>query len=131
MADESLQNAPIKDERKTHIPVVLKVAEIVSHICFVHYKTKIKVKEESNLYFMDSNFIFFQFLSIFAVGLIVDPFNSFMRVFNKPRTKVDDIAFIYITIGGYMLINSILIITHLLGDRVPKRTVNIFPANTN
>ncbi|KAF7405779.1 hypothetical protein HZH68_005148 [Vespula germanica] len=65
-------------------------------------------------------------LAIFAIGLLVDPLNSFQRVFNKPRFKLDDAAFIYVTVAGYIMINSLFVICHLLGDRLPKRTMIIF-----
>jgi len=65
----------------------------------------------------------FQIVAIFAIGLAVDPMNSFQRVFNKPRFKLDDAATIYITVAGYILINTLFILSHMLGDRVPKRTV--------
>lgn len=65
-------------------------------------------------------------LSIFAIGLLVDPLNSFQRIFNKPRFKLDDAAFIYVTVAGYIMINTVFIISHLLGDRLPKRTMILF-----
>ncbi|XP_012282923.1 uncharacterized protein LOC105701075 [Orussus abietinus] len=67
-------------------------------------------------------------LAVFSVGLIVDPFNSFQQIFNKPRTKLDDIAFIYITIGGFVIFNTLFAISHVLGDRIPKRTTMMFAA---
>lgn len=65
-------------------------------------------------------------LSIFAIGLIVDPLNSFQNIFNKQRFKLDDAAFIYVTVAGYVMINTLFIICHLLGDRLPKRTMILF-----
>ncbi|KAK2585072.1 hypothetical protein KPH14_008587 [Odynerus spinipes] len=65
-------------------------------------------------------------ISIFAIGLLVDPLNSFQRVFNKPRFKLDDAAFIYVTVAGYVMINTLFVICHLLGDRLPKRTMILF-----
>lgn len=65
-------------------------------------------------------------LSIFAIGLMVDPLNSFQRIFNKSRFKLDDAAFIYVTVAGYVMINTVFIISHLLGDRLPKRTMILF-----
>ncbi|KAL6254688.1 hypothetical protein P5V15_013995 [Pogonomyrmex californicus] len=67
-----------------------------------------------------------EILAIFAIGLIVDPLNSFQRVFNKARFKLDDAATIYVTVAGYILINTLFIIGHMLGDRVPKRTLLMF-----
>lgn len=65
-------------------------------------------------------------LGIFAVGLIIDPLNSFQYIFNKPRFKLDDAAVVYVTIAGYLLINTLFIISSILGDRVPKRTLILF-----
>ncbi|KAL0101775.1 hypothetical protein PUN28_019126 [Cardiocondyla obscurior] len=65
-------------------------------------------------------------LAIFAIGLAVDPMNSFQRIFNKPRLKLDDAATIYVSVAGYILINALFIISHVLGDRVPKRTLLMF-----
>ncbi|XP_014237027.1 uncharacterized protein LOC106659155 [Trichogramma pretiosum] len=66
-------------------------------------------------------------LAVFAVGLIVDPFNSFHQIFlHQPKPKLDDIALIYVTLAGYLIINSVLVIGHLLGDRMPKRTSLLF-----
>ncbi|XP_011497762.1 PREDICTED: uncharacterized protein LOC105362110 [Ceratosolen solmsi marchali] len=68
-------------------------------------------------------------VSIFAVGLVVDPFNSFHRIFlYQPKPKIDDIAIIYVTVAGFILINTILIIGHMFGDRMPKRTSVLFSA---
>lgn len=64
-----------------------------------------------------------QIVAIFAIGLAVDPMNSFQRIFNRPRFKLDDAATIYVTVAGYILINGLFVISHMLGDRVPKRTV--------
>lgn len=66
-----------------------------------------------------------QIVAVFAIGLAVDPMNSFQRIFNRSRFKLDDAATIYITIAGYILINTLFVISHLLGDRIPKRTVII------
>lgn len=65
-------------------------------------------------------------VAIFAIGLAVDPMNSFQRIFNRPRFKLDDAATIYVTVAGYILINALFIISHMLGDRVPKRTLLMF-----
>ncbi|XP_070149013.1 uncharacterized protein [Polyergus mexicanus] len=65
-------------------------------------------------------------LAIFAIGLAVDPMNSFQRIFNRPRFKLDDAATIYVTVAGYILINGLFVISHMLGDRVPKRTLIMF-----
>ncbi|XP_012145752.1 uncharacterized protein LOC105663129 [Megachile rotundata] len=65
-------------------------------------------------------------LAVFAIGLIVDPMNSFQRILIKSHFKLDDAAIIYISIAGYIIINSLFIICHLLGDRIPKRTLILF-----
>ncbi|KAM0728058.1 hypothetical protein ACS0PU_005527 [Formica fusca] len=65
-------------------------------------------------------------LAIFAIGLAVDPMNSFQQMFNRPRFKLDDAATIYVTVAGYILINGLFVISHMLGDRVPKRTLILF-----
>lgn len=66
-------------------------------------------------------------LAILIVGISVDPpFNHFQRIFNKPRATVGDIAIIYTAIIGYMIINILFLIGHVLGDRIPKRTLLLF-----
>ncbi|XP_033215853.1 uncharacterized protein LOC117172156 [Belonocnema kinseyi] len=67
-------------------------------------------------------------LSIFAIGLIVDPFNSFNRThLDRRAPKLDDVVFIYITLGSYLIINTVFIISHaVLGDQIPKRLSVIF-----
>lgn len=96
MADEGHQNQPATKQRKLH----------------EHIPCAAKILEVV--------------LAIFAIGLIVDPLNSFQWIFNKPRFKLDDAAVIYVSIAGYVLINTLFIISHLLGDRVPKRTLILF-----
>lgn len=65
-------------------------------------------------------------VAVFAIGLAVDPMNSFQRMFSRPRFKLDDAATIYITVAGYILINTLFVISHILGDRIPKRTLLLF-----
>lgn len=65
-------------------------------------------------------------VATFAIGLSVDPMNSFQRIFNRPRFKLDDAATIYVTVAGYILINALFVLSHMLGDRVPKRTLLMF-----
>ncbi|XP_015523098.1 protein snakeskin [Neodiprion pinetum] len=67
-------------------------------------------------------------LAVFAIGLIVDPFNSFHRIGNKTLMKLDDVGIIYVPIAGYILINMIIIVGYLMGDRIPKKTAVLFPA---
>ncbi|XP_043281947.1 uncharacterized protein [Venturia canescens] len=65
-------------------------------------------------------------LAIFIIGLIVDPLNSFRRIVNRPYLKLDDVAIIYITVAGYLIINTLFIISHALGDKIPKRMSIMF-----
>ncbi|RLU20888.1 hypothetical protein DMN91_007502 [Ooceraea biroi] len=65
-------------------------------------------------------------VAIFAIGLAVDPMDSFQHVFTRSRFKLADAATIYITVAGYILINTLFILSHMLGDRVPKRTLIMF-----
>ncbi|XP_078033961.1 uncharacterized protein LOC144468402 [Augochlora pura] len=65
-------------------------------------------------------------LSVFAIGLIVDPMNSFHKLLIRTRFKLDDAAIIYISIASYLIINTLFIICHFLGDRIPKRTLILF-----
>lgn len=65
-------------------------------------------------------------LAVFSIGLIVDPLNSFQKFLIKSHFKLDDAAIIYITIAGYIIINTLFIICQILGDRIPKRTLVIF-----
>jgi hypothetical protein len=66
-------------------------------------------------------------ISVFAIGLIVDPFNDFFRTFvNQRRLRLDDIAIIYISVGSFVIINTVIILGHLMGDRMPKRTSLLF-----
>ena len=61
---------------------------------------------------------------MFAIGLIVDPLNSFQRLSIRTHFKLDDAAIIYITVAGFLIINALFIICQLMGDRIPKRTVS-------
>lgn len=67
-------------------------------------------------------------LAVFAIGLAVDPLNSFQKIYNRPQVKLDDVAIIYVTIAGYILINAVIIVGYLLGDRIPKKTALLFSA---
>lgn len=62
---------------------------------------------------------FFQCLSIVLVGLIVDPTNNGILAFDQNHSGI-----VYVSWPGYIIINTVLLITHLAGDRVPKRTVS-------
>ncbi|XP_015183205.1 PREDICTED: uncharacterized protein LOC107069967 [Polistes dominula] len=63
-------------------------------------------------------------LCVISVGLIVNPFNE---ISNKDIKKdINDIAIVYVSLCGYILINAIIILCHLLGDRMPKKTAITF-----
>lgn len=59
-------------------------------------------------------------LCIISVGLIVNPFNEI------PQGDINHIAIVYVSLCGYILINAIIILCHLLGDRMPKKTALAF-----
>ncbi|XP_015599326.1 uncharacterized protein LOC107269692 [Cephus cinctus] len=59
-------------------------------------------------------------LLVISIGLIVDPLNSDMEI-NKNHA-----AIIYTSICGYILINTIIILSYLLGERQPKKTSIVF-----
>ncbi|XP_011310330.1 uncharacterized protein [Fopius arisanus] len=65
-------------------------------------------------------------LEVLIIGLIVDPFNSQLKILNPAEKKLDDAGFVYTTVCGYLIINVIFIIGYFLGDRIPKRTSLIF-----
>lgn len=60
-------------------------------------------------------------LTIVIVGLIVDPTNSGILQFDQNHSGI-----VYVTWPGYILINSILLIGYVIGDRIPKRTMMLF-----
>ncbi|XP_015515632.1 uncharacterized protein LOC107221231 [Neodiprion lecontei] len=60
-------------------------------------------------------------LCVIAVGLIVDPFNNLQM---KP--DVNHAGLIHVSMCGYILINAIIILCYLLGERQPKRMSIIF-----
>ncbi|CAD6241367.1 GSCOCG00002693001-RA-CDS [Cotesia congregata] len=97
MADETLPTEPVAKERKS-----LHVTTIVAKVTEV-------------------------VLAVFIIGLVVDPLNSYhQRMYNRPRSKLDDVALIYTTVAGYLLINLLFIIGHALGDKIPKRMIIMF-----
>lgn len=61
-------------------------------------------------------------LCVISVGLIVNPFNEI------PQEDINHVAIVYVSLCGYILINAIIILCHLLGDRMPKRTATAFSA---
>ncbi|XP_014216717.1 uncharacterized protein LOC106645383 [Copidosoma floridanum] len=66
-------------------------------------------------------------LSIIAIGLIVDPFDSFSRIFtHQPHLKLSDVAMIYVTLAGFIIVNGISVLAFFLGDRMPKITALLF-----
>ncbi|XP_057318824.1 uncharacterized protein LOC130663559 [Microplitis mediator] len=99
MADENIPAAPAAKERKS-----LHVTTLIAKIAEV-------------------------ILAVFTIGLIVDPLNSYhQRMYNRPRSKLDDVALIYTTVAGYLIINVLFIIGHALGDKIPKRMIVMFSA---
>ncbi|CAL1687148.1 unnamed protein product [Lasius platythorax] len=63
-------------------------------------------------------------LCVIATGLVAGPFQQ-----NQLRpTDIHHIAIFHVAVCGYILINAILIMSHLLGERVPKKTALIFTA---
>ncbi|OAD53147.1 hypothetical protein WN48_10777 [Eufriesea mexicana] len=78
--------------------------------------------EESDCVF-ESTWV--EILSVFSIGLIVDPLNSFQKILVRSHFKLDDAAIIYIAIGSYMIINTLFIICHMIGDRIPQRSLVI------
>ncbi|KAK0085604.1 hypothetical protein PV325_004786 [Microctonus aethiopoides] len=67
-------------------------------------------------------------LAVFIIGLMVDPLNSYQRIYNRLRTRLADVAIIYISVAGYLLINLLFVIGYTLGDKIPKRTSIMFSA---
>ncbi|KAI4498067.1 hypothetical protein M0802_006891 [Mischocyttarus mexicanus] len=65
-------------------------------------------------------------LCVISVGLIVTPFKEISH--KDIKTDINDIAIVYVSLCGYILINSIIILCHLLGDRIPKKTAITFSA---
>ncbi|XP_017794728.1 PREDICTED: uncharacterized protein LOC108576283 [Habropoda laboriosa] len=65
-------------------------------------------------------------LAVLVIGLIVDPLNSYQKILIRTHFKLDDAAIIYVTVAGYLIINSLFVICHFMGDQIPKRTLIIF-----
>jgi len=63
---------------------------------------------------------FFQGLTIVIVGLIVDPTNNGILAFDQNHSGI-----IYVSWPGYIIINTIILLGYLIGDRIPKRTVSL------
>ncbi|XP_012256923.1 uncharacterized protein LOC105686564 [Athalia rosae] len=59
-------------------------------------------------------------ICVVTVGLIVDPFNSRMQA------DPNHAAIVYVSLCGYILINAILILCYLIGERQPKRMSMVF-----
>ncbi|XP_029676033.1 uncharacterized protein LOC115243305 isoform X2 [Formica exsecta] len=58
---------------------------------------------------------------VIATGLVAGPFQQ-----NQIRpADIHHIAIFHVAVCGYVLINAILIMSHLLGERLPKKTQNI------
>ncbi|XP_070165655.1 uncharacterized protein [Polyergus mexicanus] len=61
---------------------------------------------------------------VIASGLVAEPFQQ-----NQIRPgDIHHIAIFHVAVCGYVLINAILIMSHLLGERLPKKTALIFTA---
>lgn len=61
----------------------------------------------------------FQILCVIATGLVAGPFQQ-----NHIRTDdIHHIALFHVAVCGYILINAILIMSHLLDEQIPKKTV--------
>ncbi|KAM0732132.1 hypothetical protein ACS0PU_001674 [Formica fusca] len=59
---------------------------------------------------------------VIASGLVAGPFQQ-----NQIRpADIHHIAIFHVAVCGYVLINAILIMSHLLGERLPKKTALIF-----
>ncbi|KAK1130091.1 hypothetical protein K0M31_019775 [Melipona bicolor] len=65
-------------------------------------------------------------LAVLVIGLIADPLISFQRIMTRTHLKLNDAAMIYITVAGYLIINTLFFICQLLGDEIPKRTLLVF-----
>ncbi|KAL0107166.1 hypothetical protein PUN28_015588 [Cardiocondyla obscurior] len=61
-------------------------------------------------------------LCIIAAGLVAGPFQQ-----NQIRPPdIHHVAIFHVAIGGYILINGVLILSHFLGEKLPKKTALIF-----
>ncbi|KYM76822.1 hypothetical protein ALC53_12711 [Atta colombica] len=61
-------------------------------------------------------------LCVIATGLVTGPFQQ-----NQFRpTDIHHIAIFHVAVCGYIFINAVLIMSHLLGERLPKKTALIF-----
>ncbi|CAG5093046.1 Protein of unknown function [Cotesia congregata] len=59
---------------------------------------------------------------VISVGLIVDPYNDRMQ------SNLNHAGVIYVGICGYIMINAILILCYLLGEKLNKKTALCFSA---
>ncbi|XP_020286073.1 uncharacterized protein LOC109855837 [Pseudomyrmex gracilis] len=61
-------------------------------------------------------------LCVIATGLVAGPFQQ-----NHIRTDdIHHIALFHVAVCGYILINAILIMSHLLDEQIPKKTALMF-----
>ncbi|EEB17303.1 conserved hypothetical protein [Pediculus humanus corporis] len=60
-------------------------------------------------------------LAIIAVGLIVDPINNGVLSFNHNHSGI-----VYVSWPSYIIINTILLISFVAGERIPKITQVLF-----
>lgn len=98
MADEDQQSGPVRGEQK-----MMGYAPIMMKVFEVIF-------------------------AVFAIGLVADPLKSFQKILIRTHFKLDDAAIIYISLGGYVIINTMFIICQIMGDQIPKRTLIMFSA---
>lgn len=60
-------------------------------------------------------------LCAIAAGLVAGPFQK-----NQMWPDMHHVAIFHVAVCGYILINAILIMSHLLGERLPKKTALLF-----
>ncbi|XP_014472424.1 PREDICTED: uncharacterized protein LOC106743268 [Dinoponera quadriceps] len=61
-------------------------------------------------------------MCVVATGLVAGPFQQ-----NQTRpADIHHIAIFHVAVCGYILINAILIMSHLMGERLPKKTSLMF-----
>lgn len=61
-----------------------------------------------------------QVLCVVATALVAAPFQQ-----NQIRpADVHHIAIFHVAVCGYILINAIFIMSHMMGERLPKKTVS-------
>ncbi|KAG7203929.1 hypothetical protein KM043_016948 [Ampulex compressa] len=61
-------------------------------------------------------------LCVISTGLIIHPFSKI------EQEDMNHVGIFHVSVCGYILINAILIVSHLLGERLPKKTGLAFSA---